>query len=247
MFKKGTLTLIVIIMLGGFITPNTFSYANEIEQNLNINVHFKLDESLVELPIHELKKKDITIYKNEKGRYVVFVPMEDGQNKMQVVSLSEAEQLGYIENISSNIPRNKVVIIEKDREHQFIATIIDKNGYQVKQVISEDEALKLGYVENLANLPKNKKYPIEKGEDGNYFLILIDEDNKKVLQLITEKEAFMLGYEKSKPMNELGSKKNNQLSGILPSTATELYNLLLVGFLLFGLGLVLFLRYQKNH
>lgn len=247
MLKKRMLTLIVIIMLGGFITPNTFSYANEIEQKLNINVHFKLDESLVELPIHELKKKDITIYKNEKGRFVVYVPMEDGQIKMQVVSLSEAKQLGYIENISSNIPKYKVIIIEKDHENQFIATVINKDGSKVKQVISENEALKLGYVENLTNLPKNKKIPIEKDKLGNYFLILIDEDNKKVLQLITEEKALMLGYEESKPRNDLSSKKNKQLSGILPSTATEFYNGLLIGAILLCLGLVLLFRYQKNH
>src|SRR5690625_918228 len=147
-----------MIALEIIVNPASFSHADDVQQTNKIDVKFTLDESLVDLPLDELKKKDITIYKNKKGRYIVFVIMDDGQQKMQVITKNEAQQLGYVENIVHNLPQNLVVIIEKDTQHHFIVTMIDQLGNEIKQVISREEAMELGYLEGfLDHLPKNKE------------------------------------------------------------------------------------------
>lgn len=260
MIKKGILTICITIIILTIVTPYSFSYADKIEHDFNLNIDLTLDETLVELPIEDLKAKDITIFKNEKGRYVVFVPMEDGQYKMQVVSPEEVKVLGYVEDITNNLPHNKNVIIEQDSQHGYIVRIIDGNGYEIKQVISKEEALKLGFIENVANLPKDHQYQIEKDENGNYFIYLINQDGKRVKQSISEEEAKLLGYNESKLIEDkiedlLGSHQSDKTSSkesvnkssVLPKTATAFYNYLLVGGLFLGLGVIFLIRYKKTN
>jgi len=248
-FKKGIITVAIMIALEIIVNPASFSHADDVQQTNKIDVKFTLDESLVDLPLDELKKKDITIYKNKKGRYIVFVIMDDGQQKMQVISGNEAQQLGYIENIADNLPQNLVVIIDKDSVHQFIVTIIDRQGNEVKQVISEVEAIQLGYREDFINLPKSRNFIIEKTADGRYLITLTEENGTSVKQVITKEEALKLGFvenESSSDIAQVGSKDSAKQSGLLPETATNFYNMLLIGWLLFILGLTLFFARRKK-
>lgn len=232
-----------MIGIGLLISPISFSYAKEnIQESNKIQVKLDFDENLVDKPIEDLKKEDIIIEKDEDGNYVVIIIDQNGDKKKQVVTEDEAKDLGYIEDVVNNPPKDKEIIVTKDEDDNYYIIIIDEDGNEIKQVITEEEAMDLGYVEDIKNIPIDAKVSIKK-EGDRYILTITYPDGRVIKQVISANEAFALGYTDK---DEVNVKESDQTGLPLNKTATNMYDLLLIGGLLIISGSFLFFIKRKR-
>lgn len=203
-----------MIVIGLLMTPISISYAETIQQNQKVQVKLTLDESLVDLPIDELKQKEIIIEVNMQGRYIVHLTNESGKKVKQVVTRAEALQLGFVDDIM-DLPKGKEIISIEIVNDDYYAVIRNEDGSIIKQKITNEEAEKIS-----AQLQKEKD---------------------KHLQEETDSGEFPLPEEGG--ADQGGSKAEKEKSGLsLPETATNVYNLLLIGVVLLITGFVIRLK-----
>lgn len=223
MFKKGIFMVIGVVVL---LTPTSFIYADTIQEIDSIQMKLTLGSSLVDKPIEELKKENIVIERNRDGRYVVIIVDKNGNETKQVVSEKDAIELGYVEDIVNNLPKDSEIIIEKDDDGRYIVTIIGENGSEIRQYITE-EALALGYGVDINDLLEGQEVVSIEKRDGDFVAFIKDESGKVFNQKISEEDAQNTGVP-------------------LPATATSMYNYLLIGVGLLIGGLVLLVVKRRS-